>query len=78
MVDTVTQPGPLNDATLDVAIIKLTGNLPVWLHDAYRRFIMMFSDIVLSEGVSGAPEEQLRAHLRRTEGGSQPLAGYRR
>jgi len=46
MMDTVLNLG-LNDATLD-GIIKLTGN-PRFGYDAYRRFIMMFSDIVLSE-----------------------------
>ncbi len=45
MMDTVLNLG-LNDQTAD-ALIRLTGNERfVW--DAYRRFVMMFSDIVLS------------------------------
>jgi len=45
MMDTVLNLG-LNDQTAE-ALIRLTGNERfVW--DAYRRFVMMFSDIVLS------------------------------
>ncbi|NLC55973.1 MAG: pyruvate, phosphate dikinase [Armatimonadetes bacterium] len=46
MMDTVLNLG-LNEQTLD-GIIALTGN-PRFAYDAYRRFIMMFSDIVLSD-----------------------------
>ncbi|MDH7568815.1 MAG: PEP/pyruvate-binding domain-containing protein, partial [Armatimonadota bacterium] len=46
MMDTVLNLG-LNEATLE-GIIRLTGN-PRFAYDAYRRFIMMFSDIVLSD-----------------------------
>jgi len=45
MMDTVLNLG-LNDETLH-ALIKLTGN-ERFGYDAYRRFVMMFSDIVLS------------------------------
>jgi len=44
MMDTVLNLG-LNDRTLD-GLIRLTGNAR-FAYDAYRRFIMMFSDIVL-------------------------------
>ncbi|UCH33045.1 MAG: pyruvate, phosphate dikinase [Armatimonadota bacterium] len=44
MMDTVLNLG-LNDDTLQ-GLIRLTGN-PRFAYDAYRRFIMMFSDIVL-------------------------------
>ena len=46
MMDTVLNLG-LNDDTA-AAIIKLTGN-DRFAWDAYRRFVMMFSDIVLSD-----------------------------
>ncbi len=46
MMDTVLNLG-LNDDTA-AAIIKLTGN-ERFAWDAYRRFVMMFSDIVLSD-----------------------------
>ncbi|MBI3948543.1 MAG: pyruvate, phosphate dikinase, partial [Armatimonadetes bacterium] len=46
MMDTVLNLG-LNEETLQ-GIIALTGN-PRFAYDAYRRFIMMFSDIVLSD-----------------------------
>ncbi|MCC6484358.1 MAG: pyruvate, phosphate dikinase [Armatimonadetes bacterium] len=45
MMDTVLNLG-LNDQTCE-GIIKLTGN-ERFAYDAYRRFVMMFSDIVLS------------------------------
>ena len=46
MMDTVLNLG-LNEETLN-GVIALTGN-PRFAYDAYRRFIMMFSDIVLSD-----------------------------
>ncbi|HEY3283906.1 MAG TPA: pyruvate, phosphate dikinase [Armatimonadota bacterium] len=46
MMDTILNLG-LNDTTAE-AIIKLTDN-PRFVYDAYRRFIMMFSDVVLSD-----------------------------
>ena len=45
MMDTVLNLG-LNDETLQ-GLIALTRN-PRFVYDSYRRFIMMFSDIVLS------------------------------
>ncbi len=45
MMDTVLNLG-LNDETC-AAVIKLAGN-ERFAYDAYRRFVMMFSDIVLS------------------------------
>jgi pyruvate,orthophosphate dikinase len=46
MMDTILNLG-LNDQTLQ-GLIKQTNN-PRFAYDAYRRFIMMFSDIVLSD-----------------------------
>jgi len=46
MMDTVLNLG-LNDETLQ-GLIRLTGN-ERFAYDAYRRFLMMFSDIVLSD-----------------------------
>lgn len=44
MMDTILNLG-LNDQTLQ-ALVALTGN-PRFAHDSYRRFIQMFSDVVL-------------------------------
>lgn len=56
MMDTVLNLG-LNDETCE-AMIKLTGN-ERFAYDAYRRFVMMFSDIVLS----GKHEELKKEHF---------------
>src|SRR5262245_35722428 len=47
MMDTILNLG-LNADTLK-GVIKATGN-PRFAYDSYRRFIMMFSDVVLAEG----------------------------
>jgi pyruvate, orthophosphate dikinase len=47
MMDTILNLG-LNTETLQ-AVIQQTGN-PRFAYDSYRRFIMMFSDVVLAEG----------------------------
>ncbi|MCS7311228.1 MAG: pyruvate, phosphate dikinase, partial [Armatimonadetes bacterium] len=44
MMDTILNLG-LNDATAE-GMVKLTNN-PRFVYDAYRRFVMMFSDVVL-------------------------------
>ncbi len=47
MMDTILNLG-LNEQTLK-AVIEATGN-PRFAYDSYRRFIMMFSDVVLADG----------------------------
>jgi pyruvate,orthophosphate dikinase len=54
MMDTVLNLG-LNDETL-AGLIALTGN-PRFAYDAYRRFIMMFSDIVLVDDAPALTKE---------------------
>src|ERR1700712_1698073 len=46
MMDTILNLG-LNERTLK-AVIEATGN-PRFAYDSYRRFIMMFSDVVLAD-----------------------------
>jgi pyruvate,orthophosphate dikinase len=47
MMDTILNLG-LNEATLG-GVIRATGN-PRFAYDSYRRFVMMFSDVVLADG----------------------------
>jgi pyruvate,orthophosphate dikinase len=47
MMDTILNLG-LNEATLQ-GLVQSTGN-PRFVYDSYRRFVMMFSDVVLAEG----------------------------
>ncbi|MBI3911037.1 MAG: pyruvate, phosphate dikinase, partial [Armatimonadetes bacterium] len=56
MMDTVLNLG-LNESTVQ-GLIRATGN-PRFGYDSYRRFVMMFSDIVVSEG---RPELEKRAY----------------
>ncbi len=62
MMDTVLNLG-LNDETAQ-ALIRLTDN-PRFVYDAYRRFIMMFSDIVLDIGKKAFEEkfDELKSRL---------------
>ncbi len=64
MMDTVLNLG-LNDDTLK-GIVAATGN-ERFGYDAYRRFLMMFSDIVLSDEYPKLEEAALREDLRRHE-----------
>lgn len=68
MMDTILNLG-LNPETLQ-AIIAATGN-PRFAYDSYRRFIMMFSDVVLA---NGRPElekeayEEILEHVKHAHG----------
>ena len=59
MMDTVLNLG-LNEETLKGIIAKTDGN-ERFAYDAYRRFIMMFSDIVLSGDYPKLKKHELRA-----------------
>ncbi|MDQ1004441.1 pyruvate,orthophosphate dikinase [Neobacillus niacini] len=63
MMDTVLNLG-LNDETVE-GLAKLTNN-PRFAYDSYRRFIQMFSDVVL--GVDGFYFEQLLEETREQKG----------
>ncbi|OCA86698.1 pyruvate, phosphate dikinase [Pradoshia sp. D12] len=63
MMDTVLNLG-MNDKTV-VGMAELTGN-PRFAYDSYRRFIQMFSDVVL--GVDGFYFEQLLEDIREQKG----------
>ncbi len=63
MMDTVLNLG-LNDKTVE-GLARKSGN-PRFAYDSYRRFLMMFSDVVLD-----LLEEQFRARIRREEAGAR-------
>jgi pyruvate,orthophosphate dikinase len=71
MMDTILNLG-LNDQTLQ-GLIKATGN-PRFAYDAYRRFIMMFSDIVLSDEYPDLDKEKFEeifSELKEKKGAKQ-------
>jgi pyruvate,orthophosphate dikinase len=68
MMDTILNLG-LNEKTLE-GIIKATGN-PRFAYDSYRRFIMMFSDVVLAEGSAPLEKEayeDILDHIKHARG----------
>jgi len=68
MMDTVLNLG-LNEDTLQ-AIIKANGN-DRFAYDAYRRFVMMFSDIVLSSKYPKLKKENFEKILQCPQEGSR-------
>ncbi len=71
MMDTILNLG-LNDETLE-GLIKQTCN-PRFGYDAYRRFLMMFSDIVLSNEYPGLKKdrfEQIFSELKQSLGAKE-------
>lgn len=68
MMDTILNLG-LNAATLE-GVIQSTQN-PRFAYDSYRRFIMMFSDVVLADGrepLEKEAYEEILEHVKRAHG----------
>ena len=69
MMDTILNLG-LNEEVVEV-IAKKSGN-PRLAYDCYRRFIQMYSDVVMEVG-----KKQFRSAHRRDEGRARRPSGYR-
>ncbi len=68
MMDTILNLG-LNEKTLE-GVIKASDN-PRFAYDSYRRFIMMFSDVVISEGKETLEKEafeNILEHIKESRG----------
>ena len=76
MMDTILNIG-LCSATLP-GMIKKTGN-PRFVYDAYRRLIMMYSDVVMekAEGIEPADGQGIRQQLDRMMGELKKKKGYK-
>ena len=76
MMDTILNIG-LCSATLP-GMIKKTGN-PRFVYDAYRRLIMMYSDVVMekAEGIEPADGQGIRQQLDRMMGELKDARGYK-
>ena len=76
MMDTILNIG-LCSATIP-GMIKKTGN-PRFVYDAYRRLIMMYSDVVMekAEGIEPADGEGIRQQLDRMMGELKDARGYK-
>ncbi|MCQ2183132.1 MAG: pyruvate, phosphate dikinase [Bacteroidales bacterium] len=76
MMDTILNIG-LCSATIP-GMIKKTGN-PRFVYDAYRRLIMMYSDVVMekAEGIEPADGQGIRQQLDRMMGELKDAKGYK-
>ncbi len=76
MMDTILNIG-LCSATIP-GMIKKTGN-PRFVYDAYRRLIMMYSDVVMekAEGIEPADGQGIRQQLDRMMGELKEAKGYK-
>ena len=76
MMDTILNIG-LCSATIP-GMIKKTGN-PRFVYDAYRRLIMMYSDVVMekAEGIEPADGQGIRQQLDRMMGDLKEAKGYK-